>query len=484
MRSLRRLAPLLVALILGLAALAARRPSHGGSARLPTDSPVHSLDPLDARWPAETLLVSALYDPPYQLELDGQPRPHLLLPVQGEGRSLRFKVRPHVLFHDGTRVRARQVFESLRRLARSRDSGWLLATVEGTAPGRSAPSGLKLLGRETIEIRLASSRGLELLALGLSAPQAGVVPSPHKAARGVGSGPFALRGRRGGEHLLRAHRDYFDGPPYLNEVRLLEPASRDDHIRRFQLGRADGSLLGDSVYGEPPIKGVALAEGPPADTVYLVFNTDRGAARQEPMRRAVHLALDRRRLAAGAAEPAGFPGGRGYQRADPGRARALVSRLGSTSGGRPLILLVEESDALGMSLGPLVERDLSTVGLAVELVKASPAEARARRTSGTWDLRLQTLSPASPHPVLQLGQVLALGGLHDEAFRLVRESAVSPREEVARALAALESRLPLVPLCQRRPRLHHRASLRGVTFDRLGALRLADIWRLSAEEGR
>jgi ABC-type transport system substrate-binding protein len=383
------------------------------------------------------------------------------------------------MFHDGSRVEASDVFNSLQRLAKSRDYGWLLAGVEGTAPGRSAPSGLRLLGSQTIELRLTTARNLDLLVMALAAPQAGVVDSSHNAARGIGSGPFALKSRRGGSHTLRVNRDYFDGPPYLSEVQLLDPTSRDDHIRRLQLGRADGSLLGDSVYGEEPIKGVVLREGPPSDTSYLVFNPERGPTRQEEIRRAVHLALDRRRLAASAAQPVGFPGSAGPPRSNPTQAKALLAKVGNpTSGGRPLILIVEEDDAFGVSLAPLIERDLTTAGLAIDLVKASSTELRSRLASGAWDMRLQSLSPVSPSPVLQLAQALALGGMQAEAFRLVGQAPASPQAEISRSLTALERQLPLVPLCQRSPRLHHRVTLRGVLFDETGLLRLADLWVL------
>ncbi len=470
-------AVLLSLLVVAVAAWGARRPSYGGSARVPTDSPVHSLDPLDARWPAETLLVSALYDSPYFLEWTGRPRPHLLLPIQGEGKTLRFKARPHAVFHDGTSVGAKQVFESLQRLARSRDYGWLLAMVEGTAPGMSSPSGLKLVGGQTIEIRMSSARSVDLLVLALAAPQAGIVPSSRKAHNGVGSGPFALRSRRGGDHTLRSNRDYFDGPPFLNDVTLLRTTSRDDHIRRFQLGRADGSLLGDSVYGEPPIKGIVLNEGPLSDVEYLIFNTSRDPGRNQKLRQAVHLALDRRRLAAGAAQPVGFPGDKRLPRFDPARARALLAKAGSTvSGGRSLVLLVEEGDALGVSLAPMIERDLITAGLSVELVKAPSSEYRSRLTAGNWDMRLQSLSPVSPEPVLQLAQLLALGGLREQAFRLVRRAPTARGEESARALSELNTKLRVLPLCQRRQRLHHRLRLRGVSYTLLGGLRLADMW--------
>ena len=472
-----QLALSLTLLAVTIAAWGARRPSHGGSARLPTDSPIHSLDPLDAQRPAEALLVSALYDSPYFLEWTGRPRPHLLLPVQGEGRVLRFKARPHAVFHDGTSVAAKHVFESLRRLARSRDYGWLLAMVEGTAPGRSSPSGLELVGGQTVELRLTSANSVDLLVLALSAPQAGVTASSRKAHGGVGSGPFALRSRRGGDHVLRSNRDYFDGPPFLSDVTLLRVTGRNDHIRRFQLGKADGSLLGNSVYGEAPIKGIVLNEGPLADVEYLLFNRSRDPGRNVKVRQAVHLAIDRRRLAAGAARATGFPGEKRLPRFDPARARALLAKTSATSsGGRPLVLMVEEGDALGVSLAPMIERDLVTAGLSVELVKASATEFRARLSSGNWDLRLLTSSPVSPDEVLQLGQVLALGGLHESAFRLVRRAPVARRDEINRALSELNTQLPVVPLCKRGSRLHHRLRLRGVSYTLLGGLRLADIW--------
>lgn len=475
-----------VATLLALAAVAsgARRPQAGGVLRLPTDSPIHSLDPLEVRWPAEAALASMIYDSPYAVDPGERvARPHLLRPVKlVNGRTLNFKVRQHALFHDGSPVRAEAVLESLRRLAASPERGWLLAMVEGAAPGARSPAGLKLVGSNTVQIKVGSPADVDLLLTALATAQAGVVPSARRAtrAKGVGTGPFVLRSGAGPDRRLRANRDYFDGPPYLSEVHLLGPVPREEHIRRFQLEKADASLLGDSVYGEPPpLQAVALTEGPPAQLVYLVFNTARGVVRELPLRRAVDLALDRARLAGPTAQPLAFQGPGGltaFQARDPERARLLIAGLGIDASTRPLALLVEEADAFGVFLAPQIQRDLSAVGLPVTQVIAPAAEVRTRLASGTWDLRLVTESPVSPDEILRLGQVLALGGLHAEAARLVAQAGAHRQAEVKRAVGTLASQLAVIPLCARRPRLHHRSDLRGAAYDAVGRLSIADLW--------
>lgn len=460
------------------AAVAARRPARGGSARLPTEGPVRSLDPVLVTWPAEALLVSLLYDAPLQLGHDDRPRAHLLtLPQKaGEGRTLRLRVRRHAVFSDGTPVTAAHVVSSLGRLAASPRSGWMLAMVEGTAPSERRPSGIRAAGERLVEIELRSSRSLPELLSALATPQASIIRSPARVSRGVGTGPFALRKSAGGDRVLRANRDYFAGPPYLDEVTVLGPASRDDHIRRFQLGNADGSLLGDSVYGERPGGRVDQVEGPAAYLTCLVANGSRGPLRDVRLRRAVDLAISRDRLAGGGAEAAGLPGAKRPRSRDLRRARSEVEAHGGAPSGRPLTLLVDGDDPYGAALAPLLLRDLAEVGLDAERVVASGAAARARLTSGSWDMRLVTVAPASPDLVFQLGQLLALGGQTSDATRLVRDAGADRRGEVARALEALESQRLVLPLVRRSPRLHHRPHLRGIGYDRLGRLRVADIW--------
>jgi len=141
-----------------------------------------------------------------------------------------------------------------------------------------------------------------------------------------------------------------------------------------------------------------------------------------------------------------------------------------------VVLLVDEADALSQMAAPLLQRDLSTAGVTVNLVIASARETRRRLSAGTWDMRLQTLTPVSPNEVLQLGQILAFGGLQAEARRLVQGASRAQANEIRRAVAALRSQLPVIPLCQRRARLHFRNCFRGVTFDSIGRLPLADIW--------
>lgn len=483
------LAAMIVVTTATITAFGARRPAYGGVFRLPTDSPMHTLDPLGVRWPAEATLNAMLYDTPYRLAPNGRAFPHLLRPVKstGGGLTTRFKVRQHAVFHDGSPVRASHVISSLQRLATSNNYGWLLSMVDGASTARSGRKGIrgiKLVGTNTVQVKLNSARSLELFVMALATPQAGVADSSRRANKGVGTGPFVLRSRKGGDRRLRANRDYFDGPPHLNEVVLLGAIPRDNHIRRFQLEEADASLLGASVYGEAPPPGVTLIEGPPSQLVYLVFNTTKGPARDLPLRRAVDLALDRARLAGTSARPMGYPGKTTATSRDQGRARSLVAGLGFTSSSRPLVLLVEEADAFGVFLAPQIQRDLSAIGLPVTQVIATSSEARSRLSAGTWDLRLQSVSPVSPNKILQLGQVLALGGLRSAAVRLVEKAPRATREEMRRGIAALESNIPLIPLCTRRPRLHHRANLRGATYDSIGRLSIADIWLRPPAPGR
>lgn len=483
------LAAIIIVTTASITASGARRPAYGGVFRLPTDSPIHTLDPLGVRWPAEATLNAMLYDAPYRLAPNGRALPHLLRPVRsiGGGQTFRFKVRQHAVFHDGSPVRASHVISSLERLASSNNYGWLLSMVDGAATarsGRKGVPGIKLVGTNTVQIKLNSARSLELFVMALATPQAGVASSSRRAIKGVGTGPFVFRSRKGADRRLRANRDYFDGPPHLNEVVLLGAIARDDHIRRFQLEEADASLLGESVYGEATPPGVILTKGPPSQLVYLVFNTSKGPARDLPLRRAVDLALDRVRLAGTSASPMSYPGKAKVTRRDQSRARSLISGLGFTSSSRPLVLLVEEADSFGVFLAPQIQRDLSAVGLPVTRVIASSSEARGRLSAGTWDIRLQSLSPVSPDETLQLGQVLAIGGLRSAAVRLVERASRARREEMRRGIAALESNIPVIPLCTRRPRLHHRANIRGASYDRIGRLSIADIWLRPPAPGR
>lgn len=467
--------------------LGARRPDHGGTVRLPIATPIQTLDPLRATSPAELAITSVLFDSPYDLNELGRPQPHLLYPViaSGGGRLLRLKVRPHAVFHDGTPVRASHVVSSLQRLVRDPEQGWLLAMLDGNPSARSGYEGIKLVGTNTVQLRMRSGRATELLVQALATPRAGIVPSSRGASRGLGSGPFILRNSRGRDRLLRSNHDYFDGPPYLAEIRLLAPVSRDDHIRRFQLEKADASLQGVSVYGEqPPIKGIALTEGAPSVMVVLIFNSRRGPARQLPLRRAIDLALDRRRLASSSALPFALPGTK-VTPPDVSRAKSLAAGLGYSTSSRSLVLMVDDGDATGLSLAPMLQRDLSAIGIPLDRVVVNASERRSRLKSGQWDLRIQTLAPLSTEEVIILGQLLALGGQQADAARLIQKAPFAQKSELRRAVRVLQTELPLLPLFKQQPRLHHRTHLRGVVYDSIGRLDLANIWiRPRAKSGR
>jgi len=463
---------LVLTLICSALALGARRPSFGGTVRVPTAGPVRGQDPVEATWPTEVLLASLLFDSPLRLDPSGRPRPHVLShsSVEGDERTLRWNVRRHLVSHDGSPIGAPEVVASLARLEASDRYGFLLAMLEG------AP---RAVDRTTVEARLRSSGGSALLEAALAAPQAGIASTTRRAVRGVGTGPFALRKRVGSERRLRANRDYFDGPAYLDGVTLLGSATREEHIRRFQLGRADGSLLGTSVYGERPPRGKSsLASGPRTHLACLVVNSRRPLLEKAGARRALSLALDRSRHVSSSVETAWFAkASKGPSRNLAAARRLLGQALGPGGGASTLTLIVDAADPHGQAAAPLIERDLEAAGLSVDTAIVSGSAYRQAIQRNRWDLRMVTLAPVSPDEVLQLGQLLALGGLGEEAERLVRRAssgAVGPAR--ADALQTLEARMLVIPLTRRAPRLHHRPEARGVRFDALSLLDATNIW--------
>lgn len=476
---------LLAAVALGRDAGAESRPEYGGELVGTLLGEPASLDPVHARSHAEVTVAGLVFDTLYRTTGDGVVVPHLAVaaPEAADGR-LRIRLRPGVVFHDGSGLDADDVVASLERLQKS-DAGWLLAPVTAIEA-----SGGDLL----LTVR---GEAPDLAAL-LAAPQAAIVPGGKapRAKAPVGSGPFKLdsidRGKR--KIVLVGNGDHFGGVPYLERLELRWFDAGDAEPRQFEDGKLHLSARGPTVFpGDLPKYRSEQADGPATLLTFVGFGRAHASVTgDKDFRRGLHLAIARGGLSSS---------GRGERvtpTADPvpldlggpdldddargGDADAAAKALDRAAERVPALaaskrkdlsleILVDRSRLDDHDVAARVVRALDRLGLAATITDLDADDFAARVAKRDADLWIgQCVAPGTT-PTLLWGAAFAAGG-DAWAARQLADGAIDDRE----ARAEFQARMPIVPLLHRAVRIHHRSDVRGIGFDASSRVTFADLF--------
>ena len=90
-----------------------------------------------------------------------------------------------------------------------------------------------------------------------------------------------------------AHDDYWAGLPYLDGVEVTVARAPRDQLLDLELGTADVVEVELDQVRQVQQQGARVASSNPSDLLALVFNPASAAARDERVRRAIALAIDR-----------------------------------------------------------------------------------------------------------------------------------------------------------------------------------------------
>jgi len=254
---------------------AARRPRHGGKARVPAATSKDAKTAPWELWPRSAIaLVAQAGDTLYRIDEGGGVVPHLAEapPVlSSDGLEARIRVRPRV----------RCALGGLQRPGRS-PHAWLLSSVTEVREDGGA-------------VVISLRRPTPDLARRLSAP-----PTALRC------GPLSARG-------FKALESHWQGKPYIEAlVPVVAPSARERALL-FELGKLDWT---------PAAAGSGMVLGPVVNGLNLI-------AREEAVVRAVRSTVDPARLTRfvpGHALPDGEPDGRPATRALDGRGLRLVVR--------------------------------------------------------------------------------------------------------------------------------------------------------------
>ncbi|MGH8998724.1 MAG: ABC transporter substrate-binding protein [Acidimicrobiia bacterium] len=349
-----------------------------------------TLDPLEARTPAEVMVADHLFDTLVGYDPQtSEPVGELAASweVNEDQTVFTFRLRNGAIFHDESPVTSADVKFTLERVAGPESTSPLLAQVEAIAGFAAYHSGSAegLAGIETpdpstVVVRL--DRPFSVLPAALGHPGLGIVPAAAVEAAGaafadepVGSGPFRF-GSRVGDRLRLSRFGGAEPPARVDRIDVMRFDDAGAAYRAFVGERLDLSPVPPDVVPEAAARHGTRGMRP-VGVLFYALNVAQPDLADTRFRHAISLAVDRERILRevydNAAEPAsaliaaGVPGYLGDAcrdrcRHDPERARELVAEV-FTADEVPEVTIDHDDDPRQAAVAVLLERDLEAVGI-------------------------------------------------------------------------------------------------------------------------
>jgi len=323
---------------------------------------------------------------------DGRPQPRLAesWTVSEDGLVWRLALRPDVVFHDGTPLKATEAKRALDgALSRRRQSPLYPGLLDVRNVGTEGDHTL------IIELTRPSAFLLDDLDVPLSKPSA--------SGPAVGTGPFHAEFVSSTEVRLRAHDGYYRGRPSIRSVVFKAYPT----LRQAWAGllRGDIEVVSDVSADALAFLGdrtVAADSFPRRYAYVLAFNSARPQFRNPVVRHALNFAVNRdaiiRTVLKGrgrAASAPVWPEHWAYDRSvagyafDPQRAAAALGTTDLT--GRPgtarlrFTCLIPADHAVFERIALMLQRDLFDVGVDLEFESVALSDFDARLRAGRFD---------------------------------------------------------------------------------------------------
>jgi len=412
----------------------------GGNLTAAVDVEPASLDPIYGNAPgADGNIYNLMYERLIGFAPDGSITAELAesYEVADDQLSITFKLRPDVVFHDGTPMDAEAVRFSLARVIDPANNSTRRTDL-------AAVSGVDVVDAMTVRVNLSSPSGAVLAGL---ANDGGSIVSPTAvqalgadfARNPVGTGPFKFADWKGGDSIsVTAFDDYWakdaEGRdlPYLDgvtmrflsntAVKILEARAGTIHlanslqVKDFEALQAEQSLQ--------------LLDTPIFTHQWMAFNTTRPPFDNATLRRAVLTAIDRNALEGvvsrrfGAVTPTLVPPTEWifdesleYPAYDPEEARRLLAESGYDDT-FTLSIIQRDPDT---QIAQMVQAMLTQAGFKAQIeVMERQAWLDKVVTAKAHDAALLRISVPRPDPSLVFGDMGPNGsnfaGYQNEAF--------------------------------------------------------------------
>ncbi len=375
----------------------AQAPVPGGHFRRQLDSDPASLDPAQANTVRAIAVKMNIFDALLRLNpktLDLEPGAAAAWTISDDKRTITFRLRQGIKFHNGREMTAADVRYSLERLLMPETASpfvrafdRVVGAPEFMANRATEMSGIRVLDR----YRVAVTNSVVNSTFPLAFTSLFIVPREEVERLGrefgqrpVGSGPFVFASwHRDDGVLLRANAEYWEGQPYVSELEFRIIPDPVTAQAEFDTGRLDFMLLSDVTYrryADDPRWKPSVIEVPELFTRHLGLNTTKPPLDDVRVRQAINHAIDKTTMVRTVLQGKAFvatgvfpPSHVAYNRSlkgyeyDPARARQLLAQAG-LAGGFDLELHGASSPVTGRWLEGF-QRYLTAVGIRARIVQ-------------------------------------------------------------------------------------------------------------------
>jgi peptide/nickel transport system substrate-binding protein len=328
--------------------------------------------------------------------------------ASADGRTYTFYLRHGIRFHDGQPLTAEDVRATFARIAESSNTEVARRVASAQAPDASTV---------VITLKTPWAAFIPTLAwFGTSILPAHVYANVTWRGnpanmRPIGSGPFKFKSWEPGHRIvLDKNADYFGQGPYVDELEYVIAPSAAAGVQLLLDGRTDYFVGRAPVNLVPQLSrtpGIRVSTSPSDGRAYLAFNVRRAPFNDLRARRAVNLAIDRRRIIdrvlSGIGTPAvgfytpsvawAYNGAARVPDRDPIEAQRLWATVARQSLPSPIITFMYpgQENAAPSALVAEVIQQLREVGMQVRL-KPLPSHDYLERLQNEHDFDIVVLS--------------------------------------------------------------------------------------------
>lgn len=354
--------------------------AHGGTMTISNGEEVITFDPMEAS--SSTALINQINETLFKPNVENKVEPWLAesFHFSNGGKVLTLNLRKGVKFTNGQPMTSADVLFTLERGRKS--PAWESQLAGITKVEAPSPSQVVITN---------SAPAPELPAI-LCQWTYGIVPNnfggmseKEFSQRPIGTGPFELESWKRGESVtLAKNPSYWDsGLPYLNKLVFQSVNDPNSRVAQLEAGDLDAiakppwSTL-DNIESKP---GLVVGNYPLGYVQILALNSSFPLFKDQRVREAVSLALDREGVVKVAASGRGEPAGSFFQPPIPFRdtdikapaqdvekAKALLEEAVKDTGVSPSFsLLTAAGDPFWSSAAQVVQQNLEEVGFKVKL---------------------------------------------------------------------------------------------------------------------
>ena len=458
----------------------------GGIVRLPSNEPKYLNPILEPRFVVANALI---FEGLVGLDAKMEPVPRLAesWEVSPDGKTITFKLRDGVKWHDGTKFTSADVaftFEAIRATTAATAWKTYMAPVQSVA----TPDERTVVVTYVAPFAPALvSWTVGILPKHVFAPGGGPMPDDLTGANAnlepVGTGPFRYSRWELGKRLyLEANKDWWHKRPHLDAVELVFGVQEGEVAETLRRGEIDLARIANVNEWLTMAQDPAFLEGYEASEVVeprlrlIAWNTQRAPLDDKRVRKALTLALDRSRVISdvlfGQAQAIGapfFPTMFGYDASvaplpfDLEAAKTLLDEAHPAKGGKRFAVEIISVDSfrgdVTDGLAAIFARDLATLGVDFKLTTLAKDEYYDRIARRDYDGVYFGWLPdiPDPDPAALLHSTQAQSGANYAAYaspevdRLVEEARTTLDRATRKRLyeqlqRVLAEELPYTPL--------------------------------------